>query len=389
MSGTPQLMADAAAGKAAFYLQFGGQGAPWYKELLGHFQGDPSVRRVIDVGLQAIEEERSTVEGTVGLPHGFNARAWMDNESNLPPEEYLGCAAVSIPMIQLTQLAHFEALALAGFKRTALPGVSRGITGHSQGLIPASLAAMGLDGESYLAAVSKYMKYLLYLGTRAQEAFPHFEATPEEVERNAALGGKGAPTPMVAFLGTDVASVKKMVAEVNTGLPKDQQVYISLENSPSNTILSSYRSSLLRFHETHRAAMEEKKLKYVYIRTTCPFHSPLMEKVRQPFEKDIARIGFSYPGSALKVPVYSFYDGRNMQEDEELAIKMYIDMAIHPLFWEKSVAPAAADQDITHVIDFGPGKASQRLTQDTLASLGRELPVLSASVPRDLKTLTA
>ena len=383
------MMADAKAGRAKFYLQFGGQGAPWYRELLAHYNGEPDVRRVIDVGLLAIEEERSRVEGTVGLPHGFNARAWLDSEANLPEEEYLGCAAVSIPMIQLTQLAHFEALSRAGFARAELPSVSGGLTGHSQGLIPASLAAMGLEGDGYLEAVSKYMKYLLYLGTRAQEAFPLFEASPEEVERNVALGAKGSPTPMVAFLGTDIATVKKMVADANSGLPKDQQIYVSLENSPSNTILSSYRASLLHFHEMHRDAMEAQKMKYVYIRTTCPFHSPLMEKVREPFEKDIARIGFTYPGSALKVPVYSFFDGRNMQLDPELAIKMYVDMAIHPLFWEKSIAPAARMPGLTHVIDFGPGKASQRLTQDTLAALGKELPVLSASVPRDLKTLIA
>ncbi len=382
-------MTDARAGKARFYLQFGGQGAPWYKELLGHYQAGGNVRKVIDAGLDAIDEERSTVEGTKGLPHGINARAWLEDESKIPDEEYLGCAAVSIPMIQLTQLAHLEALAEAGFRRSELPALSSGITGHSQGLIPASLLAMGLEQGPYLAEVAKYMKYLLYLGTRAQEAFPYFEATSEETARNAALGMKGSPTPMVAFLGPDVATVKKMVAEVNADLPKDQQIYVSLENSPSNTILSSFRASLLKFHEVHRERMDEHKYKYVYIRTTCPFHCPLMEAVSEPFEKDIHRIGFTYPGSSLKTPVYSFYDGRNMQQDSELAIKMYKDMAIHPLFWQKSVAPAAADKKLTHVVDFGPGKASQRLTQDTLTGLGRELPVLSASVPRDLKTLTA
>ena len=86
-----------------------------------------------------------------------------------------------------------------------------------------------------------------------------------------------------------------------------------------------------------------------------------MEGVREPFEKDIARLKFSYPGSALKVPVYSFFDARNMQDDA----------------------------GITHVLDMGPGKTSQRLTQDTLKGMGSETPVLAAGVPKDLKTLLA
>lgn len=386
----PQLIQDARAGKAGLYIQFGGQGAPWFKELKSHYDSSPEVKRIIDIGLSALEEEKANVAGTIGLPKGIDVRSWLDDESKVPDEEYLGCAAVSIPLIQLTQLAHYEALSLAGFDRRSIPEITKGFTGHSQGLIPASLAAMGLSDQDYDQAVSKYMKYLLYLGVRAQEAFPHFEATAEETARNQALGMKGSPTPMVAFLGTDVETVRKMMGEVNSSLPADQQIYVSLVNSPTNTILSSYRSSLVAFHEKHKAAMDEQKLKYVYIRTTCPFHCPIMQGVKEPFSKDIVRIGFTYKGSDLKAPVYSFFDARNMQSDgDALPVNMSVDMAINPLFWEKSVSPAAKDKGVTHVVDFGPGKASQRLTQDTLKDLGCETPVLSASVPRDLKTLTA
>ncbi len=382
-----KLMDDAAAGKVRFYLQFGGQGAPWYKELAAYYKTG-ELKKFFDVALGALEEEMPGLGGAIGLPLGLAARKWLDDESSLPPEEYLGCAAVSIPMIQITQLAHFENLHRQGFDRRKVIEFAKGATGHSQGLIPASLVAMGHADDAYYANMAQYVKYLLYLGVRAQEAYPYFDPTDDEIKASEALGGK-TPTPMVASLGATHEEIQKLVDEVNTGLPASEKIYISLYNSPSNRILSSFRSSLIKFHAKIKDRVDSKELKYVYLRTTCPFHCPLMEGVRAPFEKDIQRLKFSYPGSALKIPVVSFFDGRNMQKDDEIAYKMYIDMAINPLYWEKSMTPVKNDASITHIIDLGPGKTSQRLSQDTLAEMGNETPVLAAGVPKDIKTLLA
>ena len=191
-----KLMEDAAAGNARFYIQFGGQGAPWYKELAAYYKGG-TMQPFFDVVLKALEEEVPGLDGAVGLPEGLEARKWLDDDSSLPAEDYLGCAAVSIPMIQITQLAHFENLHNNGYDRAKLIEYSKGATGHSQGLIPASLIAMGLSGDEYYANVAQYVKYLLYLGVRAQEAYPHFAPTEDEIKASEALGGK-VPSPMVA-----------------------------------------------------------------------------------------------------------------------------------------------------------------------------------------------
>ncbi|MEQ9366833.1 MAG: ACP S-malonyltransferase [Leptospirales bacterium] len=386
MSETAAILKQAQAGNAHFYVQFGGQGAPWYKELAKYYK-EPAFQKFFDAALSAIDEERPRVEGSVGLPHGIDARAWLEDDSKIPSEEYLGCAAVSIAMIQMAQLAHLENLLQNGFPMNDLVANLAGTTGHSQGLIPASLVALNRTGDEYYAAVKKYMKYLLYLGVSAQKAFPHFEATAEENAKSEALGGK-APSPMVAVLGLDHDAIQKMVDEVNTGLPADQKIYISLYNSPTNRILSSYRGSLIAFHEKFKADIDEKKFKFVYLRTTCPFHCKLMEPVREFFLPEIERIGFDYKGEELKVPVYSFYDQANLQEaGAKLPVKMFEDMAINPLYWDKSMAPAVADKKVTHILDFGPGKTSQRLSADTLKELGREIPVLGAAIPKDLKEI--
>lgn len=376
----------AQAGSARFYVQFGGQGAPWYKELKA-FYGDSNFQKFFDAVLGAIDEERANVEGSVGLPHGIDARGWLDDESKIPSEEYLGCAAVSIPMIQAAQLAHVENLVSKGFQRKHLAEYSVGTTGHSQGVIPAALVSLGLEGDDYYEGVRKFMKYLLYLGVSAQKAFPEFDPTEDEIKQSEELGGK-TPTPMVAVLGLSHDEVQQMVDKVNGGLDADKQIYISLYNSPTNRILSSHRSSLIAFHREFKERIDNKELKFVYLRTTCPFHCKLMEPVREIFEPEIKRIGFDYSGDQLKLPVWSFFDQQNMQQEgANLSIKMYVDMAINPLYWHKSMQPVADDASITHILDFGPGKTSQRLSTDTLAEMTRQVPVLGAAIPKDLKTI--
>ncbi len=384
---TPDLFQQAADGKAKFFLQFGGQGSPWYKEVVNYWNNDPEVKKVLEVCVKALEEEHDTVAGTAGLPDGMPIRKWLDDPESLASEDYLSCASVSIPMIQMAQLAHFENLHLKGYDKGKLLDYTAGATGHSQGVITSSLAALGLTGDDYLQAAALYMKYVLYVGVRAQEEYPFFAANADEVAKSAELGAKGTPTPMVAVLGGDHDNAKRMMDEVNADLPDNEKIYISLYNSPSNRIMSSYRGSLIKFHEKHKAYMEENKMKFVYIRTTCPFHCPLMDDIGKRIEPDIERIGFKFTGKDLKVPVYSFNTGDNYQSDDKLPMTLYGDMAIKVLYWDKAVQ--AVDGNVSHILDFGPGKTSQRLSQDTLKEMGREPTILAAGVPKDLKTLLA
>lgn len=380
------LLDQARAGDAKFYLQFGGQGAPWFKELSKYY-ADPKFKKFFDAALGSIDEERPRMEGTVALPEGIDARGWLDNPESVPSDEYLSCAAVSIPMIQMTQLAHVENLVQNGFPLADMLEYTVAATGHSQGVIPASLMGLARGGLDYYEAVSMYTKYLLILGVSSQKLFPYFAPTPEEIAASEELGGS-APAPMVAVLGEDHETIQKLVDEVNVELPDDQRIYISLYNSPSNRILSSFRASLVAFHKKHKALIDEKKLRFVYLRTTCPFHCKLMQGISRFIDPELDRVGFKYSGDALKIPVYSFYDGENLQNvGVKLPQRMYVDMVEMPLFWKKSIKPAADDASITHILDFGPGKTSQRLSMDTLKELESELPVLAAAVPKDLKKI--
>lgn len=380
-----QLLNDAKAGNASFYIQFGGQGAPWLKELSAYYD-KPEMKKFFEVALSAIEKAVEYANSKTALPKGLNIRSWLDNPDSAEDADYQSIAAVSMPMIQVTQFAHYENLKVQGLDHSEMLAHTKGTTGHSQGLIPATFAAMDLTGDAYYDALDKYIQYLLLMGVRAQEVFTEVFPTDAQNAASEELGAK-APAPMVAVLGEDHATVEAMVAETNKTVEKP--LYVSLYNSPSNRIVSGFRDSLIAFHKQHKDTFEEKKMKYVYLRTSCPFHCELMTPIKEKFAADIEHLGFHFKGSDLKVPVFSFADGRNMQSDDAIGMKMCEDLMINTLYWDKAMKPAADDASITHIIDLGPGKTSQRLSADTLKGFNCETPVLAAAVPKDQKTLFA
>ena len=189
------LIKKAEIGQARFYLQFGGQGTPWFQELLRYYH-NPDFKTFFETILQALEEEAHRVEGTVGLAQGLDLRAWLKEQESIPSEKYLSYAAVSLPLVQAAQLAHYENLRLQGFSHQDFINWSLGSTGHSQGIIAAAFVALALDGQAYYETLAQFMKYQLYLGVSAQKIYPYLEPGPEELAESEALGEKN-PGPMV------------------------------------------------------------------------------------------------------------------------------------------------------------------------------------------------
>ena len=380
------LLEEAKNRKNSFFIQFGGQGAPWYKELANYY-AEERMKKFFDVVITAIEKTVAKVRGSVALPDGLPLRKWLDDSDSLASDETTSIAAVSMPMIEITQFAHYENLNTQGFEVSELLKYSKGTSGHSQGLITASFAALDLKGDEYYDALGLYVEYLFLQGVRAQEVYTKVFAGDAEKSKGEELGIKN-PAPMVAVLGADHGFIEALVDDFNSAINNDsEKVYVSLYNSLSNRIISGDRSRLIAFYEKNCAALTEKEIKFVFLRTSCPFHCDLMLPIKEPFSKDVEKIGFNFKGSDLKIPLYSFHDGRNMQEDIELGNAMCEELMIKTLHWNKSLEPVKADSSITHVIDFGPGKTSQRLSLDTLKGMGCETPVLSVANSKDLKVI--
>lgn len=254
-------------------------------------------------------------------------------------------------------------------------------------MISSALIALGKEGSDFYSAFSKFLKFVLYIGYRAQELVGTYNPSEALLKANEEVGDK-QPAPMVAVIGYSQKELEDRVKQTNDslGLSGSKAIYVSLYNTPDSNIVSGSPESLLEFRKKFKSEMDEKKVKFVYLRTTAPFHSPHMEDTNKTIPSDMERIGFNFKGSDLKIPVYSIFDGRNMQSDSELGIPLFREMLIKTLYWDKAVKPFVTATNVTG-IDFGPSVVSQKLTQANMGT--SENKIYAVSSPKDIKVLLA
>ncbi|MGJ4718785.1 ACP S-malonyltransferase [Leptospira interrogans] len=368
------------------FLQFGGQGSPFLKEISKLYESEPSLKEFFDTSFKAIAEEVPKLDKKI-IYGGYDFESWVKNPDSAPDENYLCSAPVSIVGIFLTQIGNYIAFTNKGFPVSELISNSIGATGHSQGVISSALIALGKEGSDFYSAFSKFLKFVLYIGYRAQELVGTYNSSEALLKANEEVGDK-QPAPMVAVIGYSQKELEDRVKQTNDslGLSGSKAIYVSLYNTPDSNIVSGNPESLLEFRKKFKSEMDEKKVKFVYLRTTAPFHSPHMEDTNKTIPSDMERIGFNFKGSDLKIPVYSIFDGRNMQSDSELGIPLFREMLIKTLYWDKAVKPFVTATNVTG-IDFGPSVVSQKLTQANMGT--SENKIYAVSSPKDIKVLLA
>ncbi|MFB5650892.1 ACP S-malonyltransferase [Leptospira wolffii] len=368
------------------FLQFGGQGSPWLKELSKLYESEPSLKEFFETAFKTLAEEIPSLDKKI-VSQGYDFESWLKSPDSAPDESYLSSASVSIVGIFLTQTANYVSLTNKGFATSELLANALGATGHSQGIVPAVLVSLGKEGAEFYKEFSKFLKFILYLGYRAQELYGVFNPSEEVLKGNEEIGDK-QPAPMVAVIGYSAAELSERVQKTNTdlGLSGTKAIYVSLFNTPDSNIVSGDPEALLAFRKKFKAEMDEKKVKFVYLRTTAPFHCPIMDGTENTVPKDMERIGFQYKGSDLKIPVYSIFDGRNFQNEPDVSLPLFREVLIKALHWDKATANFVNTPKVVG-IDFGPSVVSQKLTQANLGS--SENKIYSASSPKDIKVLLA
>ncbi|GBF51125.1 [acyl-carrier protein] S-malonyltransferase [Leptospira ryugenii] len=385
---TAKLLSTYLSQSQKFFLQFGGQGSPYLKELAKLYQ-DPNLKEFFDVTFQTTSEIYAREKSSPFLNEGFDFKAWVENPDAAPSEEYLARAPISVPGIFMTQIANYVLLTKSGYSTSELLQATGAISGHSQGVIAGAFVGLGKEGKDFLTAYADFLRFVFYLGYNGQKVYPDFSISPDLVQANLDNGDKN-PAPMVAVIGYTKDELESRVKETNEslGLKGKDTIYISLYNTPDSMILSALPSSLVKFRSKWKAEMDEKKFKFVYLKTTAPFHCPFMDESLPSFENgDASIVPFPYTGEDLKVPVYSIYDGHNLQSEGNLRNVLFKMVLIEPLFWDLAIAPVIKDNSIQGIIDFGPSVVSQRLTGGHLKALNIEKLSLCVSNAKELKQL--
>ena len=371
------------------FIQFGGQGSSYFQEIYKLYKTRPELSRFFSTIFKAIDEELESdfIKGSGSLPEGLDLNGWLMS-GNPPEEKYLQSGPVSLPLIGATQLANLFLLFHHGFSIRDLKENIHGITGHSQGLLSAVFAALASDEKDLYLNLSIFIKYLLYLGVCSQKCYGAFKID-EITEKKILKMGEKDISPMVAFIGPNSRLLNEMVDEFNKRLSPEDIIYISLYNTDHASVLSARPLSLLKFKEKYLEKIDANNWKFVFLKTSAPFHSPYLEKSLDDMKEHIQRIGFSFSGDDLLVPVFSISDGRNLQHDEELAINLYKEMVIQTQYWKNAINSLLNDTSISYVLDFGPGKISARLTGEYLKDASTTPDILCMSIPNDLNKIIA
>jgi [acyl-carrier-protein] S-malonyltransferase len=166
---------------------------------------------------------------------------------------------------------------------------------------------------------------------------------------------EGHAPGMSAILGLPPEKVTEIANTIDN-------VYAANLNSVKQTVISGTYDGL---EAAEKAFAEAGARRCVRLAVAGPFHSPLMQKAADEFEKAIADVTFNDP----KIPLFSNVTGKQVMSGEE-AKKSAVLHLTNPVRWtdEESVLGAMMTEDAANewkVIEVGPGRVLGGLWKQT------------------------
>ncbi|KAF2115914.1 acyl transferase domain-containing protein [Lophiotrema nucula] len=365
------LLREADDENALIYAVLGGQGniEEYFEELREVYNTYPSfVEDFISAEAQHLQQLARHPQAEKLYSKGLDVMRWLNNKESQPDTDYLVSAPVSLPLIGLTQLAHYVVTCRV---LGSHPGIIRdrlsGVTGHSQGVVTAAAIAEAQNWPSFEVAAHKAITILFWIGSRSQQAYPRTSLAPS-ILQDSVEHGEGTPTPMLSIRDLSRKAVQDHIDATNAHLPENRHISISLVNSARNFVVTGPPISLYGLNvrlrkvkaptglDQTRIPFTQRKIRFVnrFLPITAPFHSPYLADATKQLEDDLKEIKIA--PSALGIPMYDTNTGVDVrEEDTDNIVPSLVRMITNdPVNWEKAtVFPKA-----THILDFGPGGIS-------------------------------
>ncbi|KAF2144978.1 uncharacterized protein K452DRAFT_316116 [Aplosporella prunicola CBS 121167] len=365
------LFREAADGNAHIYPVFGGQGniEEYFEELREVYNTYPAfVEDFVNAAASHLQTLSRDARAEKQYAKGLDVMRWLNNRDSQPDTDYLVSAPVSLPLIGLTQLAHYVVTCrVLGSHPGHVRNYFSGTTGHSQGVVTAAAIAASKNWETFDKASRDALTILFWIGSRSQQAYPRTSIAPN-VLQDSIDNGEGAPTPMLSIRDLSRKAVQDHIDATNQHLPEDQHIAISLVNSARNFVVTGPPISLyglnLRLRkgkaptglDQTRIPFTDRKIRFVnrFLPITAPFHSPYLKDATTHLDEDLKDVVIS--SESLEIPMFDTNTGKDIREDKaDNIVPALIRMITQdPVNWEvATVFPNA-----THILDFGPGGIS-------------------------------
>lgn len=357
--------------QAKIYTVFGGQGniEEYFDELREVYGVYPSFTHdLIYSSAQLLQSLARDPKAEKMYSKGLDIMSWLHDRDAQPDTNYLVSAPVSLPLIGLVQLAHYQ-VACKAVGRTPGDVLQRfsGTTGHSQGIVTAAAIATADSWESFAKAAKDAITILFWIGMRSQQAYPRTSLAPT-ILQDSIEQGEGAPTPMLSIRDLSRTQVQEHIDATNEHLPAERHIAISLVNSARNFVVTGPPISLyglnLRLRKVkaptgldqNRIPFTERKIRFVnrFLPITAPFHSPLLTSAYKQIIEDVKDIKMS--GQNFNIAVYDTNTGEDLRQQgrSDVVASLVHMITQDPVNWEKATTFPGA----THILDFGPGGIS-------------------------------
>ncbi len=184
--------------------------------------------------------------------------------------------------------------------------------------------------------------------------------------QNAVPKGEGS---MIAILGINIGEINKILDE-----NKNKYLcYVANDNSNGQVVVSGLMSSIEKFE----VELINKKIKYVRLPVSAPFHCPLMNKATEEMRNKILNTEFKNP----KIKVVSNVKAKPVDDCDTIK-KLLIDQIENPVKWRQSIIEMIKN-GVNHFIEIGPGKVLSGLVK----RIDRNVKVNQVNNLEDTKSL--
>ncbi len=362
----PALARMARQGQATLVLSFAGQAQRWWDDLAGLVDESPEAASLVEHCAEALRDELQGELGLLGLhPWGLDLQRWLRDDEARPDDDALAGSAISQPAIFVTQAARLASLARVGLEPRSIASWALAVTGHSQGIMAAAIAAEGHGPAALRRRAGRVARYMAWQGARMQVAWGR--------QRN----GKA---PMLAISGPDVGWVEQAVAG-------REGLVLALVNGPRQGVLSGDPEALEAFARWLRAELARQQAAFEAgegappprcsiegLPVGAPFHSPDMEPALGALQADAQRLGAELDPARLVLPLLRYEDGTPWCGAPDLIRSQ----CLHRVDW-RATMDAVRGAGATHLLDLGPGAGVAGLSARCLA--GHGVQVIAAASP--------
>lgn len=390
----PALVEGALAGERAVAFSFAGQGSAYVDELAELWGGGGAPRALIDACLAAMLDEVAGLDPVdAGRTCGaLDVARWITGPR--PDEATLARAAVSAPLVFVTQLARFEQVLSLGFEElSALPEERRPlVVGHSQGLLGAFACARvwGKPVDERALVAAALAKVAVRLGA-AMERHLVPAASPSALRTSLADTGS-APRCMAAIGGLQMHELRRVIDALTL------DVTIAIESAPTyHTVagapdaLEALRAALV---DDARRLLEQKRrgafagrvpeARFSWLAVSGPFHSAHLQDACDQLLDHLARHPVAGVGDHGAVHVLDAATGLPLADDGSALAAVLRSILVQPGSYARCLAALVAHGCDT-LVDVGPGADVAHLAASALR--GRGVAVLSACAPSERAAL--